>query len=71
MKCKCGGKTFTPKKVAPKRVAPKKVAPKKASGSARSKRLSAEATKKATALAKKRAQSASNPYAKGCNCTGK
>jgi hypothetical protein len=65
--CKCGGKTIKPKKVSAKKVAPKKVAPKKSSGnsSARSRRLSAIATKKANKLAKTR----KNPYAKGCNCS--
>jgi hypothetical protein len=65
--CKCGGVTIKPKKVAPKKVQPKKVQPKKATGnqSARSQRLSAAATKKATKLAKSRP----NPFAKGCNCS--
>lgn len=63
--CKCGGKTIKTKKVSAKKVSPKKVTPSKStSGSARSKRLSAIATKKATKLAKSR----KNPYAKGCNC---
>ena len=64
--CKCGGKTIKPKKVSAKKVAPKKVQPtKNKNASARSRRLSAQATKKAVAAAKKR----NNPSAKGCNCS--
>jgi hypothetical protein len=59
-KCNCGGKTITvkEKKPTPKRVTPKKVAPKKGvTNLKRSKRLSRQATKKASAKAK------------GCKCS--
>lgn len=60
-KCNCGGKMITAKKVSPKKVQPKKVQPKKVTDSARSKRLSKIATRKAKAKP--------NPFAKGCKCS--
>ena len=66
--CKCGGRTIRIKKQNPKKVQPKKVTPKKQDSgnqSARAKRLSVQATRRATKLAKSRP----NPFAKGCNCS--
>lgn len=62
--CRCGGKTVNvaAKKVAAKKVAPKKVKPDKNPKSPQARKLSAAATKKATAAA--------NKSAKGCKCSG-
>lgn len=66
MSCRCGGKTIPSKKPSAKKPTAKKVAAKKPGGGNRAVKKASAASKKASAIARKKALKNAKP----CNCSG-